>query len=76
MTTFTSQDLEEVRRHLPKTGDQYRGTDSEEFVVRALYTPNEEPDQWIEYASCRTQIAYSCRLEAFLARFTAVEKNT
>jgi len=74
MTTFTTEDLEAFRKNMPKKGQVYRGTDSEEFEVVALYTPNEEPDTWITYTSRRTQIEYSCRLEAFMGRFIRVEQ--
>jgi len=75
MTTYTTQDLEEVRRNLPRQGDIYRGTHGEEFLVKSLFSQNEEPDTWISYASCRTRVEYSCRLPAFLARFTQVQVN-
>jgi len=73
MTTWTTEDIDSIRKSLPKTGQVYRGTNSEEFEVVALYTPNEEPDTWITYVSRRTQVEYSCRLEAFVSRFTQVE---
>jgi hypothetical protein len=74
MTTFTTEDLDSFRKDLPKPGSVYRGTDSEEFEIKALYTPNEDPDAWVSYTSRRTQVEYSCRLEAFLNRFTRVEQ--
>lgn len=74
MTTFTTEDLDAFRKTMPKRGDVYRGADAEEFETIAIYTPNEEPDAWISYASCRTKVEYSCRLEAFLSRFSKVEK--
>lgn len=75
MTTYTTQDLDEVRRKLPRQGDLYAGSDSEEFEVKALFSQNEEPDTWISYASRRTHVEYSCRLEAFLARFTQIQSD-
>jgi hypothetical protein len=69
MTTFTSDDLEQVRKHLPKPGDLFRATDSGEFRVLAISYPNEEPDAWIEYANTLTGQVYSARLEAFTSRF-------
>ena len=73
MTTFTTEDLEAFRKDMPQAGAVYRGADSEEFDIVAVYTPNEEPDTWISYSSRRTQTEYSCRLEAFHSRFTRVE---
>ena len=69
MTTFTSDDLEQVRKSLPKEGDLYSGTDSKEFRVLAITYPNEEPDAWIEYVNTQTGQVYSTRLEAFTSRF-------
>jgi triacylglycerol esterase/lipase EstA (alpha/beta hydrolase family) len=40
------------------------------FRVVAKYNPNEEHDPWVKYINEKTKQEYSCRLEAFLARFT------
>jgi hypothetical protein len=53
---------------VPKPNTVYTSQD-QEFVVKAVYTPNEEHDPWIEYANSLTLETYTCRLEAFLARF-------
>jgi len=47
----------------------WRTTDKE-FRVIARYCPNEDTDTWIEYENYKTKERYTCRLEAFLARFT------
>jgi hypothetical protein len=44
----------------------------EVFRERARYNPNEEPDLWIEYENVATDQIYTCRLEAFLARFRSI----
>lgn len=44
------------------------------FKVLSLYCPNEDNDSWIEYEKEATGQKYSCRLEAFLARFRALPK--
>jgi hypothetical protein len=71
MTTFTSEDLQ---NSIPKPGNLFVGTGdhTEEFEVIAVYNPNEEADLWISYRSTRTKLEYSCRLEAFLARFRSI----
>jgi len=73
MTTFTTEDLEAFRKNMPKKGQVYRGTDSEEFEIMGTFLPNEEPDTWISYTSRRTLVEYTCRLEAFMGRFTRIE---
>jgi hypothetical protein len=76
MTTYTTEDLEAYRKGMPKQGDHYKGLDSQEFIVEALFTMNEEPDPWISYtAQGANGYKYSCRLEAFLSRFTKVESE-
>jgi predicted nucleotidyltransferase len=44
------------------------------FKVLSIYSPNEEPDSWVEYVKESTGQKYSCRLEAFLGRFTVLPK--
>lgn len=77
MTTYTTEDLEAYRKGMPKQGDHYKGADGKEFVVEALFTMNEEPDTWISYVADDdwAKFKYSCRLEAFLSRFTKVESE-
>jgi hypothetical protein len=67
MTTFTSEDRSNV---LPKVGSRWQGANSqEEFTIVAVWNPNEEPDPWARYVN-QAGNEYTCRLEAFLARFT------
>jgi hypothetical protein len=67
MTTFTTEDRLRV---IPQLGTKWRGTDGEkEFVIQAIWNPNEEPDAWVRYTDNTLQ-EYTCRLEAFLSRFT------
>jgi hypothetical protein len=40
------------------------------FKEIARYNPNEEPDTWIKYENVKTKQEYTCRLEAFLSRFS------
>ena len=42
------------------------------FKVIAKYVPNEEPDTWVKYMNEYTREEYTCRLEAFLARFSPI----
>jgi len=42
------------------------------FRELARYNPNEEQDLWIEYENITTKQIYTCRLEAFLARFRSM----
>ena len=37
--------------------------------VLAVYCPNEEQDPWVEFENVNTLARYSCRQEAFLARY-------
>lgn len=50
----------------PHVGAKYSGMDRV-FEITAL--PLKENDQWVEYFNKNTKQTYSCRLEAFLARF-------
>jgi uncharacterized protein (DUF1684 family) len=52
-----------------ETSELWRTTDKE-FRVIARYCPTEDNDTWIEYENCQTNERYTCRLEAFLGRFT------
>lgn len=67
MTTFTSEDRE---RAIPKEGSKWAGSDTrQEFRVLAVWNPNEENDPWIRYQNQNSD-EFTCRLEAFLAKFT------
>jgi hypothetical protein len=50
-------------------GTRWAGVDMKEFTVLAVYNPNEEQDPWVEYQD-QAGKEYTCRLEAFTARFT------
>jgi hypothetical protein len=38
----------------------------------AVYTQNDEPDVWIQFRNVHTHEEYSCRWEAFQARYSPV----
>jgi hypothetical protein len=40
------------------------------FLLKAIYSPNEEQDPWAEYINIKTTQSYTCRLEAFEHRFS------
>ena len=67
MTTFTTEDR---LRAVPKEGSRWIGSDTrQEFTVLAIWNPNEENDPWIRYRN-QDDNEFTCRLEAFLTRFT------
>jgi len=47
----------------------YGDAHGNEFMILAVYNPNEETDPWVKYENIQTEQEYSCRLEAFQARF-------
>lgn len=51
----------------PYIGEQYQSSDMKLFTVKDLTV--EEDDAWVEYTNAEGQ-EYTCRLEAFRARFT------
>jgi hypothetical protein len=54
----------------PRTGSKWQGATREQiFTILAVWCPNEEPDRWVKYHDAMNR-EYSCRLEAFLARFS------
>lgn len=53
----------------PHVGARYTSVDRV-FEITAL--PMVENDQWVEYYNANTKQPYSCRLEAFLARFNPI----
>lgn len=65
-------DLEAILifKHLPEIGSTYRSSNGQEFKVLKL--AHVEHDAWIEYQNVKTKVHYSCRLPAFLDRFTVV----
>jgi hypothetical protein len=50
----------------------YEDVSGNEFVVLAVYNPNEEPDPWVRYENIQTEQEYTCRLEAFQSRFRLI----
>ena len=50
----------------------YEDSQGNEFVVVAVYNPNEEPDPWVRYENIQTEQEYTCRLEAFQSRFRLI----
>jgi len=67
MTTFTTEDrlnaVSKIARH-------YTGSKGEIFEVLAVWNPTEENDPWVRYRSPDLDKEYTCRLEAFLSRFS------
>lgn len=55
-----------------KTPSRWLSSEHLEFTLIAIYNPNEEQDPWAQYKNTRTGQEYTCRLEAFEARFTPV----
>jgi len=50
-------------------GSKWQGSDHrEEFTVLAVWNPNEDSDPWVRYRR-QDDTEYTCRLEAFQARF-------
>jgi len=52
---------------------RWRGHDIE-MELLAVYAPDEETDAWIKYRNAGTLQEYTCRLEAFLSRYTPIEE--
>ena len=57
-----------------KTLDMFTDGQGNVFKVLSVYCPNEDNDSWVEYEKESTGQKYSCRLEAFLARFSSLPK--
>jgi hypothetical protein len=53
-------------RHLNK---YWSGTNSTEYELLSVYTPREDGDEWARYRDIALDREYTCRFEAFLARF-------
>ena len=70
---FDSLRKDDSMTQRPNQIRRWRGQDQEMHVV-AIWNPNEEPDAWIRYRNSRTQQEYTCRLEAFLSRYTPIEE--
>ena len=59
-----------VRSTKPFT--RFTGKDRQTFKVTSVYCPNEENDTWVTYHNEETLQEYTCRQEAFLARFSPI----
>jgi hypothetical protein len=69
MTTFTTEDRQ---RATPQEGSKWIGSyNGDEYTVLAVWNPNEENDPWIKYCN-QDDREYTCRLEAFLSRFSRI----
>jgi hypothetical protein len=55
-----------------KVAKYYTDSHGKRFEVLAVWSPNEEPDTWVRYVNTGTGNDYTCRLEAFLSRFSAL----
>jgi hypothetical protein len=56
---------------LPKQLNKYwAGPTGQEFELLAVWNPNEEPDPWARYRDILEDKEFTCRLEAFLSRFS------
>lgn len=55
-----------------RTQDKFTDGHGKIFQVVAKYNPNEENDPWVKYYNINTNQEYTCRLEAFLARFMPI----
>ena len=72
MTTFTTEDRINAAYPVPKIGSRWQGSNTrEEFTVLAVWNPNEENDPWIRYRN-QDDREFSCRLEAFLSKFSKI----
>lgn len=55
--------------------DLFSDNNGNTFKVIAQYCPNEENDPWVKYINESTSQEYTCRKEAFLARFSPLPKK-
>lgn len=58
-----------IKRTITQKLERWTDVDRNVFIVTAVYNPNEEPDPWVSYYNSKTKQEYTCRLEAFEARF-------
>jgi len=71
MTTFTTEDrIAAWSTDMPKY-PRYQGANVTVELLRE-WCPNEEPDTWVEYKNTVTGQLYTCRKEAFLARYAPI----
>ena len=70
MTTFTTEDRKQAEQPRPMLGSKWTSSDTRQvFVLEAIWNPNEEQDPWARYTDADGK-EYTCRLEAFLVRFS------
>jgi hypothetical protein len=50
-------------------GSRWAGAARQQFRVVAIWTPHDQQDPWVRYTGVDSR-EYTCRLEAFCARFT------
>ena len=60
---------------ISRTQTRYSDKEGRTFKCTSLYAPNEEGDTWVEYHNESTGQEYTCRLEAFLSRFTPIQND-
>jgi hypothetical protein len=57
--------------NLPKQLSRlWAGATGQEFELLAVWNPNEEQDPWVRYRDQQELREFTCRLEAFLSRFS------
>lgn len=59
--------MKEPREYPPRIGQRWTATDAKRFEIMDLLA--QEDDAWVTYRNIETLQEYSCRLEAFRARF-------
>jgi hypothetical protein len=67
MTTFTTEDRLNATAKIARLYTDHKGNS---FEVLAVWNPNEENDPWVRYRNPDLDQEYTCRLAAFLSRFT------
>lgn len=60
-----------MTKHIPTIGSTYRASNGTIFEVHKI--AHAEHDPWIEYQNTNTKEHYSCRLPAFLERYSLVQ---
>ena len=53
-----------------KLNQLYSSYNGVTFRIKGIYTKDDESDPWVDYVNTKTGQEYSCRQEAFLARFS------
>ena len=54
----------------PMKGDIYVSTQMDLFEVTSVFALPNEDEPWVEYMNSKTKTMYTCKQDAFLARFT------